>query len=227
MSSTARLARLALFNGSVAATGNILSQYLVSRSEKQEATAEAMPKGGIRALIPSYDPMQTARFFLFGMSFAPISYRWHSFLNRRFPLGSLGAAAAQKPASAKSVAPLSSKLGTVAKRVAVDQTMFAPFACGYFVTGMAFLEGLSPSDVLERAKTQYLGILVAGYALWPAAQIINFSIVPLAYRVQFGSVVSLFWNTYLGWNNNQTAVNAKNRGTPTAGEAGSLLAAST
>ncbi|KAJ2232448.1 Protein Mpv17 [Coemansia sp. RSA 485] len=98
---------------------------------------------------------------------------------------------------------MSERLVMALKRVAVDQTVFAPFATGVFVFGMGALEGLDTAGLVQRAKTQYMDILTAGYALWPAAQLINFSFVPLVYRVPFGSTVSLFWNTYLGWKNCQ------------------------
>ncbi|KAJ2719354.1 hypothetical protein GGI07_005266 [Coemansia sp. Benny D115] len=237
------LAKLALFNGCVSATGNVIAQFLVARSnrssaehtadparpESKDGTASADPRALFRLqAIPGYDPLQTLRFFVYGASFVPISFRWHSFLNARFPIASTStstaAATSASKASKAAVTPTGAgansggaiagqtaveqsgrqKLAMVLKRVAVDQTVFAPFATGAFVFGMGLLEGLSPAELAERARTQYMDILLAGYALWPAAQLVNFSLVPLAYRVPFGSTVSLFWNTYLGWKNYQT-----------------------
>lgn len=37
----------------------------------------------------------------------------------------------------------------------------------------------------------------ANYKLWPLANAINFSLVPLKLRVLFANVVSVFWNMYL------------------------------
>ncbi|KAI8322040.1 hypothetical protein GQ54DRAFT_311283 [Martensiomyces pterosporus] len=231
MATLAQLAKLALFSGSVAATGNTISQYLVSQAETKKQTTDG-GKAGSKALIPGYDPMQTARFFAYGVFFAPMSYRWHAFLNRRFPLGAIVSAASKAPgttaaspaAAASGKTP--SRMITIIKRMAVDQTFFAPFACGTFVVGMGLLEGLGSDELAQRMKHQYPGILMAGYVLWPAAQLINFSVVPLAYRVQFGSMVSLFWNTYLGWSSNRTKTRRQDPdATAKASEAGSLLAA--
>ncbi|KAJ2339131.1 hypothetical protein GGF43_006712, partial [Coemansia sp. RSA 2618] len=144
----------------------------------------------------------TLRFFAYGVAFAPISFRWHAFLNSRFPLVASAKAAASTPAT-KAVQPLSDKARAVLKRIAVDQTVFAPFASGAFVVGMGVLEGLGSDDLLERIRVQYPKVLLVGYLVWPAAQLINFSVVPLIYRVPFGSMVGLFWNTYLSYSSAQ------------------------
>ncbi|KAJ1835861.1 hypothetical protein LPJ63_000783 [Coemansia sp. RSA 2711] len=198
MATVKRIAGLALFSGSVSATGNVIAQYLDSWSRTGDCAADkthTVPFSG-------YDPAQTVRFFVYGAAFAPISFSWHAFLNRRFPL----MAAANAPAVA-SVARgshlLSGKAKAVAKRIAVDQTVFAPFASGAFVAGMGILEGLDLDDLRERIRVQYPRVLLVGYLVWPAAQLINFSIVPLIYRVPFGSMVGLFWNTYLSWSSAQ------------------------
>ncbi|KAJ2821929.1 hypothetical protein FBU31_004748 [Coemansia sp. 'formosensis'] len=96
---------------------------------------------------------------------------------------------------------LSGNTSAVLKRLAVDQTVFAPFATFSFVGAMGVMEGLGPSELVERFRMQYPEVLIAGYALWPAAQLLNFSIVPLAYRVPFSSIVGLMWHAYLSWSN--------------------------
>ena len=35
--------------------------------------------------------------------------------------------------------------------------------------------------------------------MWIPAQMINFALVPLQFRVLFSNVVALAWNTYLSW----------------------------
>jgi len=37
----------------------------------------------------------------------------------------------------------------------------------------------------------------ANYKIWPLANLINFSVVPLKFRVLFANVISVFWNMYL------------------------------
>ncbi|KAJ2374360.1 hypothetical protein IW150_003140 [Coemansia sp. RSA 2607] len=198
MATLGQAVKLAAFSGSVGATGNIIAQYLVSRSERSDRS---------KSSISRYDPIQTLRFFVYSASFTQISYRWHAFLNKKFPIGTvIPSAKATLPATQGAA----QRFGMALKRVAVDQTVFAPFATGAFVFGMGVLEGLDAPGLVERARVQYLEILVAGYALWPAAQLINFAYVPLLYRVPFASIVSLFWNTYLGWTSCQARLTESN-----------------
>ncbi|KAJ2515424.1 hypothetical protein H4217_005178 [Coemansia sp. RSA 1939] len=204
-----RVIKLALFSGSVFATGDTIAQHLDLwssglQSDRDKTTTEDRSGFGSNAAkgdISGYNPAQTLRFFVYGCMFAPVSYKWHAFLNTRFPLIK-PTTEVEKLFSLRHVA--SSRVGTVLKRVAVDQIVFAPLATGAFIVGMGVLEGQGPDALLERIRLQYPKFLLAGYVVWPAAQLVNFSLVPLAYRVPFGSVVSLFWNTYLSWENART-----------------------
>ncbi|KAJ2044695.1 hypothetical protein GGI01_002634 [Coemansia sp. RSA 376] len=201
MATPRQLAKIALFNGSMVATGNVIAQSFMLWSERAApAAADSSPAVGRRESALSYDPLQTLRFFAYGVAFTPISYRWHAFLNARFPTGDIVAGSLKQSATTPSkVSSLSRSTSAVLKRLAVDQTVFAPFATFSFIGGMGAMEGLGPSELVERFRIQYLPLLIAGYALWPAAQVVNFSIVPLAYRIPFTSVVGLMWHTYLSW----------------------------
>ena len=42
-------------------------------------------------------------------------------------------------------------------------------------------------------------MLFGFYKLWPAAQLFNFYVIPLKFRVNFSNIISLFWNTYVSW----------------------------
>jgi protein Mpv17 len=87
---------------------------------------------------------------------------------------------------------------TIAARVAADQLVFAPVFIGVFLSSMALLEGGSPRAKLRRS---YKDALTANYMLWPAAQGVNFKLVPLEHRVLFVNVVSIGWNCYLSYLN--------------------------
>ncbi|KAJ2157411.1 hypothetical protein GGF46_004535 [Coemansia sp. RSA 552] len=174
-----RVAALALFSGSVSATGNAIAQSL----DLWSADADGSTESSERVRGTGYDPAQTLRFFVYGVAFAPVSFRWHAFLNSRFPLGAASIVKAV-PGTATGASAFvarfqTSKAAAVLKRIAVDQAVFAPLASGTFVVGMGILEGLGPEELLERMRTYYLRILLAGYLVWPAAQLINFSVVPL------------------------------------------------
>ncbi|KAI9502852.1 hypothetical protein GGI25_002629 [Coemansia spiralis] len=196
-----RLLKLGLFSGSVSATGNMIAQYLDLWSGSRKHAKKELPETKKGFAMAGFDPVQTLRFFVYGFLFTQISYRWHVFLNGRFPVAAAATPSTSQVAQPASIKPTTGKAAMVLKRVAFDQIIFAPFASGMFVVGMGILEGQGPEKLLERIQLQYTKILIAGYAVWPAAQLINFSLIPLAYRVPFGSIVSLFWNTYLSWEN--------------------------
>ncbi|XP_048236703.1 protein sym-1-like [Haliotis rufescens] len=68
-----------------------------------------------------------------------------------------------------------------------------------FLTGMAAFRGDSFHDIKQKVKQDYLTILMTNYKVWPAAQLINFYLIPLQHRVLFVNFVALGWNTYMAW----------------------------
>ncbi|KXN73893.1 hypothetical protein CONCODRAFT_3134 [Conidiobolus coronatus NRRL 28638] len=59
------------------------------------------------------------------------------------------------------------------------------------------------TDIKEKFNRQYFTALISNYTLWPAAQFINFSLIPLYFQVPFASCVGIAWNTYLSWLNSE------------------------
>jgi protein Mpv17 len=84
------------------------------------------------------------------------------------------------------------------KRMLVDQIAFAPAFIAVFFLTAATIEG-KPEDGPRRIKTGWLDAVVANYKLWPAAQLVNFSIVPPHLRVLFANCVGVLWNSYLSF----------------------------
>lgn len=41
--------------------------------------------------------------------------------------------------------------------------------------------------------------MITNYKIWPLAQVINFTFVPIQHRVGFVQLVAIFWNAYLSW----------------------------
>jgi protein Mpv17 len=81
----------------------------------------------------------------------------------------------------------------------LDQTIFAPVFLGGFLTVLGITDGKSSQQIWDKLYQDYPQVLRSNYMLWPAAQIITFTVVPLQHRVGFVSLVALFWNTYLTW----------------------------
>ncbi|XP_004520122.1 mpv17-like protein [Ceratitis capitata] len=83
------------------------------------------------------------------------------------------------------------------KKMAIDQTAFAPAFIASLIGIFGLINGETTTVIKERFQNDYLSILSRNYMLWPAAQVINFSLVPLNYQVLYAQFVSLIWNTYL------------------------------
>ena len=109
-----------------------------------------------------------------GLLVAPTLHNWYSWLHRAFPGG--GATA-------------------VAKRLAFDQTLFAPFFIPVFMSSVLLIEG-HPQPRAKVAQDWWPAV-VTNWKLWVPAQVINFGLVPLPYQVLFANGVALAWNAYL------------------------------
>ncbi|KAJ1801181.1 hypothetical protein LPJ59_000505 [Coemansia sp. RSA 2399] len=180
------LVTIALTNGAMGATGDVLAQCLFPASGPSNG-----PSNGSK-----FNPWRTVRFFAYGCMFGPVAFKWYSFLNRRFPFPNASTAAqrlsAHKPTSS-----------AIIKRVAVDQIVFAPVAIAAFFTVMGAMEGKGAAEIRSSLRERYSKALVGNYMLWPWSQLINFGLVPLVYQVPFASLVSVVWNMYLSWVNSR------------------------
>lgn len=130
-----------------------------------------------RRSVNEYEPKRTLRFFTFGICFVgPACSLWYTFLARRF-----GAA----------------KFSTV-KMVACDQLLYAPPFLASFLTGMELLKGeFSPQHIKYKLQQDYPDVLKTNYKIWPLVQAVNFTFVPVIYRVVVVNIVAVGWNTYL------------------------------
>ncbi|KAJ2595888.1 hypothetical protein H4R99_005152 [Coemansia sp. RSA 1722] len=180
------LLTISLTNGAMGAAGDILAQTLVPQQQQTSgSTSQSTPSVAVQ-----YNPWRTLRFFAYGCMFGPVAYRWYGFLDRRFPMSAVRGKMA----------------ATLGKRVAADQIAFAPVAIAAFFAVMGTMEGKNLSELKTGFRERYPEALAGNYVLWPAAQMLNFSIVPLIYRVPFSSLVSIVWNTYLSIVNGRKGV---------------------
>uniref|UniRef100_A0A7E4VSH1 Mitochondrial inner membrane protein Mpv17 n=1 Tax=Panagrellus redivivus TaxID=6233 RepID=A0A7E4VSH1_PANRE len=85
------------------------------------------------------------------------------------------------------------------KRLALDQLLFAPIFTGTIVFNLRLLEGNGIKSAYKRLCRDYTDIMTNFYKLWPVVQLINYSFVPLNYRVVFIQAVALLWNVYLSF----------------------------
>ena len=101
--------------------------------------------------------------------------------------------------------------GGLMRRVLVDQLAFAPFGLALFVGSMGVMEGRRSLSALEdKFRDVYVPALLANWKIWPALQMLNFSIMPLRFRVPFSATCGIAWTLYLSLLN-QTDVPPTNK----------------
>ncbi|CAG9854982.1 unnamed protein product [Phyllotreta striolata] len=89
------------------------------------------------------------------------------------------------------------------KKVAVDQLLFVPPFQICTISAINILQGHDLEFAKEQLRLKYADILIAGYKLWPAVQVVNFYFVPLNYQTLYVQTVALFWNSYVSWKTQQ------------------------
>lgn len=91
------------------------------------------------------------------------------------------------------------------KQVCVDQFVFTPLFVASLISIIGYSQHQDVELVKDKLRDQYFDILIAGYAVWPAVQLINFGFVPLNYQVLVTQSVAFLWNIYFSWKTNLPA----------------------
>lgn len=86
---------------------------------------------------------------------------------------------------------------SVIKKLLCDQIMFAPFFNGAFVVGVGSLEGESFQKVKSALQEKLWPSMKANWTLWPAAQVVNFALIPKAWQMLYVNFVGFTWNIIL------------------------------
>jgi len=127
--------------------------------------------GEAAAEAPPHDAARSLRQVCYSFCFTPLVHGWYGVLQR-------------------SALPV---LG----RVGADQLLFSPFAHVAFFTYMPLAKGGGAPEVEAELRGKLAVAMTANYALWPAAQVLNFKLVPARYQVFFVNLVSLFYSVFL------------------------------
>ncbi|KAG0644896.1 hypothetical protein HOY80DRAFT_1950 [Tuber brumale] len=142
----------------------------------------------------THNPYRTLRMAIYGGSiFGPLVVNWYKFLQT----------AVRIPASPSL---------EIVSRVALDQTLFTPVHLTLFFSSMATMEGIMRDDgrelgteerVRRKLRDNWLQGLKANWTVWPGVQLVNFRFVPLEHRLLVVNLISLGWNSYLSYLNQQ------------------------
>lgn len=104
----------------------------------------------------------------------PVLHYWYGFLDRVF-LGKFA----------------------LAGKLLSDQLLFAPFFNGAFIAGVGTLEGNPLRQVADTVRTKLWPSMKANWTLWPAAQVVNFTLIPRTFQIVYVNCVALVWNVIL------------------------------
>ncbi|KAH8289178.1 hypothetical protein KR054_001348, partial [Drosophila jambulina] len=129
--------------------------------------------------LNDWDAGRSLRFSALGMVFvSPVIRRWYLFLESKVPK--------ELPAMQRGI-----------RKMLTDQLLFAPPFTLTMICLVPLINGESPEQIRSRIQQSYFTILGRNYMLWPLAQVINFSYIPLAYQVLYVQVIAVIWNSYL------------------------------
>ncbi|KAL0046589.1 hypothetical protein WJX82_004728 [Trebouxia sp. C0006] len=126
-----------------------------------------------------YNYLRTARMVIFGILMdGPIGHLWYTFLD--------GKVYPEDPKSNKAVI----------SKMLCDQLLWAPFFSCVFFAVIKTLEG-TPALIIPTIKAKLVKTLLANYAMWPLAHIINFKFIPSKQRILYINCVQVIWSAYL------------------------------
>jgi hypothetical protein len=160
---------------------SVLSDTILEMDDLSEKPKTALPLS--RSPPPPFDFERLTRFMAYGFLMAPIQFQWFNALSRWFPITK------------------SSSMVPALQRVAMDQLIFAPIGLGCFFTFMTVAEGGGRRAVTKKFQDVYVPALRANYILWPAVQMLNFSVLPIQFQIPFVSSVGIAWTAYLSVTN--------------------------
>eukprot|EP01135_Chromosphaera_perkinsii_P001638 Nk52_evm15s208 gene=Nk52_evmTU15s208 len=148
-------------------------------------TASAVLLGGVGDVIeqkviqrrPDWDHWRTVRMGSIGVVLGPLGHYWYMGLDKML------------------TTTISARV--ISKKVLLDQCIMAPSCIFVFYTGLNYLETRNMKDALAEFRLKFWDTWMMDWKVWPAAQTINFYLVPRPYRVLFVNVMTLLMDIYL------------------------------
>ncbi|SCU97860.1 LAFA_0G13806g1_1 [Lachancea sp. 'fantastica'] len=174
----------AIMTGSLFGLGDALAQICFPNPQAKATSVngENSPAG--------YDIARTVRAVTYGsLIFSFIGDKWFRTLNGKVKF-------ANKPANHWS---------NLALRVGVDQLLFAPSCIPFYFGVLTLMEGQSLQHADQKIRAVWWDILKTNWMVWPAFQLVNFSLVPVQHRLLAVNVLAIFWNTFLSYRNSEAS----------------------
>ena len=132
-----------------------------------------------------WDQDRTARMALFSCSLHPLwMHHWFNFMEFWRPSAPLSAPTAQI-------------LRAAGTKVLIDQLASAGAFHAVFLTTTTLMQGRSYLEVCAKLQRDWFTLVKASWSLWCVAHLVNFSVVPLHWRVVYSNVVSTGWAVFM------------------------------
>lgn len=158
------------------ASGDVTMQRLEARSASSGAGAS--PRTPWR-----WDAARTARMCAYGgLWLSPFLHNWYRVLDKMV---------------------IGTGLRALAPKLALDQTLAAGANMVMFFTITKTLEGQTPAQVRDTLRDRLWPTMLSLWCVWPAVQLVNFTLVPLHRRVLVVNLVGVGWSTYLSYVGNR------------------------
>jgi len=166
----------ALIYGSLYTLAEVSQQTIKNYSSTSSPVrSELMMTSGAGGL----DTGSVARYAILGTGvMGPLFSKWYTWIDKAFP------------GKSKAI---------VFRKTLLDQFAFTPVCVAVFFVGMAFLEGLRGSGLVDELIEKGPKTFAMDCCFWIPNTAINFLFVPAWLRVTFVSVSSFFWLNILCW----------------------------
>ncbi|VVT50628.1 uncharacterized protein SAPINGB_P002827 [Magnusiomyces paraingens] len=188
-------------------TGDLVAQAITNSHKEQPPLAEedgSIISSGKTGL--NIDWVRTAKSVIYGSCiFGPVGTYYYPAIDRiPFPkiLQSLGLVSSTKPLTSKGA-----QFATqVVPKVLFDQLLFSPCAIAVYYIVMGVFDGMrSWTDIVnERLIPNWANTFETNLVVWPTVQFLNFGFIPTNYRLVMVNVVSVGWNAFISFRNNNS-----------------------
>ncbi|KAI3387079.1 hypothetical protein SNEBB_000644 [Seison nebaliae] len=129
--------------------------------------------------LTRYNTKKTMKIFLYQFIYAtPIVYNWYLYLDYIFTNRSV-------------FSPL--------LKMSCDQLLMSPILNASFLAYMSYTRYWNWQTTQMVVVQQYGKVMKFNYLLWPLAQLINFYLIHISYRIMFVGIVGIVWGTFMAW----------------------------
>lgn len=122
-----------------------------------------------------YDRQRTFYLTVTGMTVGPCCHYWYQLLDKLIP---------------------GKSIRIIFKKVVADQIIFSPICLSIFFLTLGVCERSNLKTVTEEIIEKGIILYTAEWMVWPPAQIINFYLIPLKFRVLFDNIVSFGFDIF-------------------------------